>query len=159
MERSLAAARASVAALSVWVVLGVSAALAEPEGFSAKDEKPFAEAFIVLQLSDQDPLKQDAVLDVANNLIKHYGSPDVVDIEIIAFGPGMRLLLEGNTREARIASLVESGVRFIGCMNTVDTMERKTGKRPALNEHTIPVQTGVAHVVERARQGYVLVRP
>lgn len=159
MERSLAAARASVAALSVWVILGVSAALAEPEGFSAKDEKPFAEAFIVLQLSDQDPLKQDAVLDVANNLIKHYGSPDVVDIEIIAFGPGMRLLLEGNTREARIASLVESGVRFIGCMNTVDTMERKTGKRPALNEHTIPVQTGVAHVVERARQGYVLVRP
>jgi intracellular sulfur oxidation DsrE/DsrF family protein len=145
--------------LSLWLALASGTAVAEPEGFPAKDEKPFAEAFIVLQLSDQDPLKQDAVLDVANNLIKHYGSPDVVDIEIIAFGPGMRLLIEGNTREARIASLVESGVRFIGCMNTVDTMERKTGKRPALNEHTIPVQTGVAHVVERARQGYVLVRP
>lgn len=159
MNRSVAAARAGVAALSFWVALGGGIAVAEPEGFPAKDDKPFAEAFIVLQLSDQDPLKQDAVLDVANNLIKHYGSPDVVDIEIIAFGPGMRLLIEGNTREARIASLVESGVRFIGCMNTVDTMERKTGKRPALNEHTIPVQTGVAHVVERARQGYVLVRP
>lgn len=159
MKRNLAAVWAGVVALAVGAVLGAGPAIAEPEGFSAKDEKPFAEAFIVLQLSDQDPLKQDAVLDVANNLIKHYGSPDVVDIEIIAFGPGMRLLLEGNTREARIASLVESGVRFIGCMNTVDTMERKTGKRPALNEHTIPVQTGVAHVVERARQGYVLVRP
>ncbi|MGD8635928.1 MAG: hypothetical protein PVI48_05620 [Gammaproteobacteria bacterium] len=159
MDRSVAAARAGIAALSLWLALGSGAAFAEPEGFPAKDDKPFAEAFIVLQLSDQDPLKQDAVLDVANNLIKHYGSPDIVDIEIIAFGPGMRLLIEGNTREARIASLVESGVRFIGCMNTVDTMERKTGKRPALNEHTIPVQTGVAHVVERARQGYVLVRP
>jgi intracellular sulfur oxidation DsrE/DsrF family protein len=159
MDRSVAAARVGVAALSLWLALASGTAVAEPEGFPAKDEKPFAEAFIVLQLSDQDPLKQDAVLDVANNLIKHYGSPDVVDIEIIAFGPGMRLLIEGNTREARIASLVESGVRFIGCMNTVDTMERKTGKRPALNEHTIPVQTGVAHVVERARQGYVLVRP
>jgi intracellular sulfur oxidation DsrE/DsrF family protein len=159
MDRNVAAARVGVAALSLWLALASGTAVAEPEGFPAKDEKPFAEAFIVLQLSDQDPLKQDAVLDVANNLIKHYGSPDVVDIEIIAFGPGMRLLIEGNTREARIASLVESGVRFIGCMNTVDTMERKTGKRPALNEHTIPVQTGVAHVVERARQGYVLVRP
>jgi intracellular sulfur oxidation DsrE/DsrF family protein len=123
------------------------------------EEKPFAEAFIILQLSDQDPLKQDAVLDVANNLIKHYGSPDLVDIEIIAFGPGMRLLLAGNTREVRISSLVESGVRFIGCMNTVDTMERKTGERPELNEHTIPVQTGVAYIVEKAREGYVLVRP
>lgn len=159
MNRSVAAARACVAAVSLWLTLGTGPAIAEPEGFAAKDEKPFAEAFIILQLSDQDPLKQDAVLDVANNLIKHYGSPDVVDIEIIAFGPGMRLLIAGNTREARIASLVESGVRFVGCMNTVDTMERKTGKRPALNEHTIPVQTGVAHVVERARQGYVLVRP
>ena len=159
MDRSVAAARAGIAALSLWLALGSGAAFAGPEGFPAKEDKPFAEAFIVIQLSDQDPLKQDAVLDVANNLIKHYGSPDVVDIEIIAFGPGMRLLIEGNTREARIASLVESGVRFIGCMNTVDTMERKTGKRPALNEHTIPVQTGVAHVVERARQGYVLVRP
>ena len=118
-----------------------------------------AEAFILLQLSDQDPAKQEAVLDVANNLIKHYGSPDLVDIEIVAFGPGMRLLLAGNTREVRISSLVESGVRFIGCMNTVDTMERKNGKRPELNEHTIPVQTGVAYVVEKVRQGYVLVRP
>ncbi len=123
------------------------------------EDKPFAEAFILLQLSDQDPTKQDAVLDVANNLIKHYGSPDLVDIEIVAFGPGMRLLLADNTREVRISSLVESGVRFIGCMNTVDTMERKTGKRPELNEHTIPVQTGVAYVVEKVREGYVLVRP
>lgn len=134
-------------------------ASAEEEGWSAKDDKPFAEAFIVLQLSDQDPLKQDAVLDIANNLIKHYGSPDVVDIEVVAFGPGMRLLLEGNTRAQRISSLTENGVRFVGCMNTIDTMERKTGSRPALNEHTIPVQTGVAHLIERGRQGYVLVRP
>lgn len=123
------------------------------------EDKPFAEAFILLQLSDQDPLKQDAVLDIANNLIKHYGSPDLVDIEIVAFGPGMRLLLAGNKREVRISSLVESGVRFIGCMNTIDTMERKTGKRPELNEHTIPVQTGVAYIVEKVTEGYVLVRP
>jgi intracellular sulfur oxidation DsrE/DsrF family protein len=155
--RTLVVPVAVVSSLSVSFAVG--SALAEDEGWPAKDDKPFAEAFIVLQLSDQDPLKQDAVLDVANNLIKHYGGPDMVDIEIIAFGPGMRLLIKGNTREARIASLVESGVRFVGCMNTVDTMERKTGQRPALNEHTIPVQTGVAHVVERARQGYVLVRP
>jgi intracellular sulfur oxidation DsrE/DsrF family protein len=133
-------------------------AMAE-SGALASEDKPFAEAFIILQLSDGDPNKQSMVLDVANNLIKHYGSPDLVDIEIIAFGPGMALLFAGNERAARISSLVENGVRFVGCMNTVDTIERTTGKRPELNEHTIPVQTGVAHIVERARQGYVLVRP
>ncbi|MGB5621582.1 MAG: hypothetical protein WBN65_03730 [Gammaproteobacteria bacterium] len=123
------------------------------------EEKPFAETFIILQLSEQDPDKQDAVLNIANNLIKHYGSPDLVDIEIIAFGAGMTLLVAGNPREQRISSLVESGVRFVGCMNTIDTWERNTGKRPELNEHTIPVQTGAAHIVERVRQGYVLIKP
>ena len=135
-----------------------SLAIAQSET-PVSEDKPFAEAFIILQLSDGDPKKQSMVLDVANNLIKHYGSPDLVDIEIIAFGPGMALLFAGSDYSARISSLVENGVRFIGCMNTVDTIERNTGKRPELNEHTIPVQTGVAHIVERARQGFVLVRP
>ncbi|MGB5512520.1 MAG: hypothetical protein WBM87_12480 [Woeseiaceae bacterium] len=123
------------------------------------EDKPFAENFILLQLSDNDPGKQDAILNVANNLIKHYESPDLVDIEIVAFGPGIHLLIAGNTREARISSLVESGVRFVGCMNTVDSLELATGKRPELNEHTIPVQTGVAHIVQRVREGYVLIKP
>lgn len=149
----------TAAGVALLALLWTTGAHAEEEGFPAKDEKPFAEAFIILQLSDRDPAKQDAVLDVANNLIKYYGGPDVVDVEVIAFGAGIDLLFSGNTREQRISSLVESGVRFVACMNTVDTIERKTGKRPALNEHSIPVQTGVAHVVERVRQGYVLVRP
>lgn len=123
------------------------------------DDKPFAEEFIILQLSEREAAKQDTVLNVAANLMKHYGSSDVVDIEIIAFGPGIDLLVAGNPREDRIASLVDYGVRFVGCMNTVDTIELTTGERPELNEHTIPVQTGVAHIVERVRQGYVLVRP
>lgn len=152
--RNLAAASAAVLVLSAFH----SATAADP-ALPGSEDKPFAEAFILLQLSDADESKQNAVLDVANNLIKHYGGPDMVDIEIVAFGPGMQLLLEGNPRQERIASLVENGVRFVGCMNTVDTMERKSGTRPALNEHTIPVQTGVAHIVQRVRQGYILVRP
>jgi intracellular sulfur oxidation DsrE/DsrF family protein len=44
-------------------------------------------------------------------------------------------------------------------MNTVATIERKTGKKPELIPETIPVQTGVAHLVERATQGYVVIRP
>ena len=39
------------------------------------------------------------------------------------------------------------------------TIERTTGTRPQLNPVIIPVQTGVAHLVERAGQGYVVIRP
>jgi len=140
-------------------VLFALAAIVAAAEFPAEDPKPFAEARVVLQLSDADEQKQNAVLDVANNLIKHYGGPEMIDVEIIAFGPGIELLFAGNPRGERINSLVVSGVRFVACMNTVDTIERKTGKRPVLTEHAIPVQTGVAHVVERVRAGYILVRP
>lgn len=53
---------------------------------AAENDKPFAEEKIVLQISDADPSKQTLVLNVANNLIKHYGQ-DKVDVEIVAFGP------------------------------------------------------------------------
>jgi len=121
------------------------------------EDKPFAEAHIVLQLSDQE--RESVVLDVANNLIKHYGGPDFVDIEIVTFGPGVRLLFAESQHESRIASLVDNGVRFYICENTLDTMERTHGSRPKVNPKALSVQTGVARIVEQVKEGYILVRP
>ena len=123
------------------------------------DSKPFAEANIVLQLGDGDIETQARVINVANNLIKHYGGPDFVNIEIVAYGPGISLLYPDNPNAERISSLLVSDVKFVGCMNTVETITRKTGKRPKLIPATVPVKTGVAHLVERAGQGYVVIRP
>ena len=123
------------------------------------DDKPFAEAFIVLQLSDSDPEVQARVINVANNLVKHYGGPDFVDIEVVAFGPGLSLLFPGNAQEERIQSLLASDVRFVGCLNTLSSIERATGKRPEVIPEAGMVQTGVAHLVERATQGYIVIRP
>lgn len=123
------------------------------------EDKPFAEVSVILQLSDSSSERQSAVLDVANNLIKHYGGPEYVDIEIVAFGPGIRLLFANNENSARISSLVDSGVKFIACMNTVNSLERLRGTKPELNEHAIPVQTGVAYILKRMDDGYRLIRP
>jgi intracellular sulfur oxidation DsrE/DsrF family protein len=111
------------------------------------------------QASADDEGKPFRVLNVANNLIKHYGGPDFVDIEIVAYGPGLSLLFPGNANEERISSLLTNEVRFVGCMNTVESIERATGERPDLIPETIPVQTGVARLVERAQQGFVVIRP
>ena len=127
--------------------------------FAQESDKPFAEAHIVLQFADGDAKSQSRVLSVANNLIKHYGGPDFVDIEIVTYGPGISLLYPDNPNHERIASLLTNEVRFVGCLNTVETIERKTGKRPVLIAETIFVQTGVARLVERATQGFVVIRP
>lgn len=130
-----------------------------PPALAEESEKPFAEAHIVLQLADGDDQSQARVLSVANNLIKHYGGPDLVDIEIVAYGPGISLLYPDNPNRERISSLITNEVRFVGCLNTLNTIERKTGKRPQLIPEAIKVQTGVARLVERAQQGFVVIRP
>ena len=141
------------AVLLILVSLVASQALADDEG------KPFAEARIVLQMGDGDAETQTRVLNVANNLIKHYGGPDFVDLEIVAYGPGLSLLFPENADADRISSLLANDVRFVGCMNTVESIERATGKRPDLIPEAIPVKTGVARLVERAQQGFVVIRP
>ena len=119
--------------------------------------KPFAEKHVILQLSDQ--ANEAVVLDTANNLIKNYGGPDMIDIEIVTFGKGVRLMYADSQHQVRISSLVENGVRFYVCRNTLDTMERTHGNRPKINPHAIMVQAGVAHIIDRVDDGYILIRP
>lgn len=121
-------------------------------------DKPFAEHKIVLQLSDSDPKKQALVLSVANNLLKAY-DPDKIALEVVAFGPGIDLLLSGSERRKQVESLIAQGVRFDICLNTVDTIERETGERPEFIPAATPVQVGVGQILFLAENGYTLVRP
>ena len=121
-------------------------------------DKPFAEHKIVLQLSENDPKKQGLVISVANNLMKFY-DPDKVAIEVVAFGAGIDLLSPDNENRKRIESLVAQGARFDICINTVDTIERETGKRPEFIAAATPVQVGVAQILLLTENGYTLVRP
>jgi intracellular sulfur oxidation DsrE/DsrF family protein len=121
-------------------------------------DKPFAEHRIVLQLSDGDPKKQGLVISVAYNLLKFY-DPDKVAIEVVTFGPGIDLLLPDNTNRKLVESLVAQGVRFDVCLNTVDTIERESGKRPEFIPVATPVQVGVGQILSLTENGYTLVRP
>lgn len=124
----------------------------------AAENKPFAEKKVVLQISDPNPFKQTLVLNVANNLVKHYG-PDKVDIEIVAFGPGLRLLLDGNSNQSRMSGLANNGVRFAACENTVAGFTKKLGYKPELIKQATPVPAGVVRILELTEQGFSLVKP
>jgi intracellular sulfur oxidation DsrE/DsrF family protein len=121
-------------------------------------DKPFAEHRIVLQLSDNDPKKQGLVISVAYNLLKFY-DPDKVAIEVVTFGPGIDLLRPENANRKLVESLVAQGVRFDVCLNTADTIERETGKRPEFIAVATPVQVGVGQILALTENGYTLVRP
>jgi intracellular sulfur oxidation DsrE/DsrF family protein len=125
---------------------------------AALPDKPFAEHRVALQLSDSDPKKQSLVISVAYNLLKAY-DPDKVAIEVVTFGPGIDLLRSENSNRKLVESLVAQGVRFDVCLNTVDTIERETGKRPDIIPAATPVQVGVGQILALTENGYTLVRP
>lgn len=121
-------------------------------------DKPFANHKIVLQLSDNDARKQGLVLSVASNLMKFY-DPDKVAVEIVTFGSGIDLLRPENPNRKLVESLVAQGARVDICLNTVDTLERDSGKRPEFISAATPVQVGVAQILFLTENGYTLVRP
>jgi len=125
----------------------------------ADQAKPFAEKKLVLQLSDADAEKQTMVLNVVSNLLNFYG-PDRIDIEVVTFGPGVRLLFADNENTERIDRLAkDSGIRFSICDNTLASIKRQTGHEPALNPHAGHVEAGVVRIMDLVSQGYTLIRP
>jgi intracellular sulfur oxidation DsrE/DsrF family protein len=164
-RRGLIALGAGLAAVAGWPLAAAAAppsAASAPLRSTAPDDvlpdRPFAEHRVVLQLSDRDPAKHALVLSVAYNLLKAYG-PDRVSIEVVAFGPGIDLLRAESPNRVRVDSLVAQEVRFSVCMNTIETIERESGARVALNPNAIKVQTGVARILVLSEAGYTLVRP
>lgn len=124
----------------------------------AQEDRPFVEHKIVLQISDMDPFKQTLVLNVAGNILKAYGQ-DQADVEIVAFGPGLRLLFEENSNSERIDGLVSSGVRFFACQNTINNMSNTLGEPIKINTHASSGKGGIVRIKELTDQGYLLVKP
>lgn len=148
--------RATARSLALLGALLLAAPLAAQPG----SDKPFADKRVVLQISDSDPFKQTLVLNVASNLVKAYG-PDKVDIEIVAFGPGLRLMFAENANAGRIQNLVDTaGVRFSACANTLRNVAANSfGKEPAMNPNATRVSAGVVRIMDLVDQGYVLIKP
>ena len=149
--------QSAVIGVQCLVLLFVASGMATAQNALASD-KPFADHHIALQLSDSDPKKEAIVISIAYNLLTFY-DPDKIAIEVVTFGPGVDLLRADNVNRKRIDSLVAQGVQFDVCDNTLETIERETGHRPALNPNAVEVVAGVAQLLALAEKNYTIVRP
>lgn len=113
---------------------------------------------LVIQVSTDDPRTQTIALNNAVNLQKHYGV-DNIDIEIVAYGPGLGMLTTKSKSLERITSLAQQEISFSACGNTMATIERKTGTVPKLIKGVEKVPAGVARIMELQEQGYSYIRP
>lgn len=113
---------------------------------------------VVIQVSSKDPLTQKIALNVASNVQKHYGM-DNVDVEIVAFGPGLGILTKKSQQSKRVASLALSDIKFSACANTMAKVQKKSGKKPKLTEGVSIVPAGAVRIMELQEQGYSYIKP
>ncbi len=139
-----------------FVLFSLLLVTAAPSALSA--DPSFADYHYVLQMSDMDPSKQELILNNAANLLQAY-PPSAVEIEIVAYGPGLRLLFADNVNAERIQSLAMSGVRFSACGNTLKGMTKQLGYEPKLNPDAKVVPAGVVRIGELVKQGYIYIKP
>ena len=121
----------------------------------APEDKPFAEHAVVFHISSGDGFAQKLVLNNAQNLQRFYG-PDKVQIEIVAYGPGLRTLFQENSQSKRIQRMADDGIEFTACANTMRNMGRDTG---SLHKAAKVVPGGVVRIMELQEAGWSYIRP
>jgi intracellular sulfur oxidation DsrE/DsrF family protein len=118
---------------------------------------------LALQISDNDPAKMNAVLNVAANVSKYYSDKgEEVEIQIVAFNAGLNMLRADKTPVAERLKSFKQGmpnVTFDACQNTLDAMTRNEGKEPPLVENATRVPAGVVTLMELGEKGWTIVRP
>lgn len=118
---------------------------------------------LALQISDNDPAKMNAVLNVAANVSKYYSDKgDEVEIQIVAFNAGLNMLRQDKSPVLdRLKSFKQGmpNVSFMACENTLDAMTRVEGKEPPLVDSATRVPAGVVTLIELGEKGWTIVRP
>ncbi len=110
---------------------------------------------VVIQVSDNDPKKWNLALNNAENVQEDIGKGKV-DIEIVAYGPGLPMLTLDSPVGGRVAEALANGVRIVACENTMrKTKLTREGMLPSLDY----VKSGVPEIMYRQAEGYAYIRP
>jgi intracellular sulfur oxidation DsrE/DsrF family protein len=128
--------------------------LAPVSGIAA-DRAADAKHRLILQVSDNDPDKWKLALNNARNAQEDLGR-DNVDIELVAYGPGLNMLKLGSAVSALVVDAVGRGVKFMACENTM--ANTKVGKADMLPDLGY-VKAGVVELMVKQQQGWAYIRP
>ena len=110
---------------------------------------------IVIQVSDGDAAKWNLALNNARNLQTDLGAASV-EIEIVAYGPGIGMLKRDSPVASRIAQAQDSDIKVVACENTMKG--QKLAKSDMLPDIGY-VGAGVVEIMQRQQEGWAYLRP
>ena len=110
---------------------------------------------VVMQVSDNDPAKWNLALNNARNLQADLGAANV-QIEIVAYGPGIGMLKADSVVGNRIGEALGNGVKVAACENT---MRGQKLQKPDMLGGIDYVGAGVVEIMQKQQQGWSYLRP
>ncbi len=115
--------------------------------------KPAKEGLLI-QVSEDDPTTWRMALSIASGVLENYG--DTIDLEIVAFGPGLKMVLQDSTSAWKIEEVAEKGVKFKACATTMKAMNVQASDLH-FDVETVPGAT--TEIMNKQRLGWFYVRP
>ena len=116
---------------------------------------PPPRAKAVLQMSESDPAKWNLALNNAKNIQADLGASNV-DVEIIAYGPGIAMLKADSIVANRVDEALAAGVGVVACENTMRGQKLTQADMLAKIGY---VPAGVVKIMQRQQQGWAYIRP
>ncbi len=109
---------------------------------------------VVFQVSEDNPQTWNLALNNAKNVQNAMGKD--AEVEIVAYGPGIGMLVAGSPTEARVTQAVKAGVKVVACQNT---MRAKKLTLDQMNSAIGYVPSGVVELMAKQQMGWSYVRP
>jgi intracellular sulfur oxidation DsrE/DsrF family protein len=110
---------------------------------------------LVIQVSDADPKKWALALNNAANVQEELGK-DKVDIEIVAYGPGLAMLKLDSEVGNRVKTAQDDGVKVVACENT---MHKQKLTEADMLPNLSYAKAGVVEIMSKQAEGYSYIRP
>ena len=110
---------------------------------------------LIVQVSEADPKKWALALNNVKNVQTDLGKANV-EIELVAYGPGIGMLKMDSEVANRINEAMADGVKVVACENTMTN--NKIAKDDMLPKISY-VKAGVVEIMQKQQQGYAYLRP
>lgn len=118
---------------------------------------------LAIHVDQNDPQVMNLALNNAQNVAAYYaGKGEEMIIELVAYGPGLLMYVDGKSPVAdRIStmSLEMENLTFSACANTHRKMSEKAGADVPIMEEAGMVPSGVVRLMELQEDGYSYLRP
>jgi len=118
---------------------------------------------LAFQVDQNDPAVMNLTLNNVENVLQAYADAgDTVQVEVVAYGPGLNMYVQDKSPVAQrlaVIALEHPEVTFSACGNTLKKMEAGAGHEIALVDEAQVVPAGVVRLATLQEEGWSYIRP